>query len=83
VQQPAPTAVTAAAAAPPTPPVSSYLDEAAAAADLEKKKKALNKKIKQIEELKARQSNGESLNAEQIAKITTEGSLRTELAALK
>lgn len=59
------------------------VDEAAAIADLEKKKKALNKKIKQIEELKVRQANGEGLNAEQIAKIGTENSLREELASLK
>jgi translation initiation factor 2A len=59
------------------------VDEAAAVADLEKKKKALTKKLKQIEDLKTRQAAGESLNAEQVAKIQTEAALRGELAALK
>jgi translation initiation factor 2A len=59
------------------------VDEAVAVADLEKKKKALLKKLKQIDELKGRQAAGEPLNAEQIAKIQTETALREDLAALK
>lgn len=76
-------ATAAAAAPPPLPPASnSIVDQAVAAADLDKKKKALNKKLKQIEELKTKQASGETLNAEQLNKITTESELRQELANL-
>jgi translation initiation factor 2A len=82
-QPPVSTPVVNVTAVAPPPPTPSFLDEAVAAADLDKKKKALSKKIKQIEELKTRQSNGETLNAEQVAKIATEESLKAELTALK
>lgn len=76
------TTTTAVAAPPPPPPSNSIIDEAVAAADLDKKKKALNKKLKQIDELKIKQANGESLNSEQLNKIATENDLRQELANL-
>lgn len=49
---------------------------------IEKKIKALNKKIRQIEELEQRMIKGESLNDEQKEKVKKGKSLRDELAKL-
>lgn len=54
-----------------------------AATEKEKKIKALQKKLRQIEELKAKQSSGTSLNAEQLDKVTKAKSLEEELSKLK
>lgn len=50
--------------------------------DPAKKKKALEKKLKQIDELRKRAAGGEVLNADQKEKLTTEGEIRQQLAAL-
>lgn len=53
-----------------------------ASMDPAKKKKALEKKLKQIDELKKRASGGEALNADQKEKLATEEEIRQQLAAL-
>jgi uncharacterized protein with WD repeat len=57
--------------------------EAAANVDPEKKMKALQKKLKQIEDLKTRQAGGEALNADQKAKLTAEAEIREQMSKLK
>lgn len=47
-----------------------------------KKEKNLLKKLKQIDAIKAKQEVGESLNPDQLQKLTTEQSLRDEVSAL-
>ncbi|KAG2183001.1 hypothetical protein INT44_005982 [Umbelopsis vinacea] len=54
-----------------------------ATTEKEKKIKALQKKLRQIEELKAKKISGASLNAEQLDKITKAKSLEEELSKLK
>ncbi|KAI9282038.1 hypothetical protein BC943DRAFT_329056 [Umbelopsis sp. AD052] len=54
-----------------------------ATTEKEKKIKALQKKLRQIEELKSKKSSGASLNAEQLDKITKAKSLEEELSKLK
>lgn len=49
--------------------------------DAEKWRRALVKKIRQVEELLARRSRGEALNERQVAKVARESSLRSALAA--
>lgn len=51
--------------------------------DPAKKKKALEKKLKQIDELKKRAAGGEALNADQQEKLASEEELRQQLAALQ
>ncbi len=46
------------------------------------KKRNLEKKLKQIEQLKQRRERGEGLNAEQSAKVDSEGKVRDEIQAL-
>jgi len=48
-----------------------------------KKKKALVKKLKQIQELKEKRSVGQTLNADQVKKIESEESIRAEIEQLK
>jgi translation initiation factor 2A len=48
-----------------------------------KKKKALVKKLKQIQELKEKRTTGQALNADQIKKIESEESIRSEIEQLK
>jgi len=54
-----------------------------AAEDPVKRRKAVQKKLKQIEELKARAMGGEKLNDDQQNKLATEASLVEELAKLE
>ena len=65
----------AAAAAAAAPPLS-------AAESREKKTKALQKKLKQVAELKAKRAAGTELNADQTSKLTGEAGLLEELRAL-
>ena len=51
--------------------------------DPEKKAKALQKKLKQIDELKKRAAGGEKLNEDQQSKLSSEVELRQQLAALE
>lgn len=51
--------------------------------DPEKKAKALQKKLKQIDDLKKRAAGGEKLNEDQQSKLASEDDLRKQLAALK
>ncbi|KAI8584315.1 hypothetical protein K450DRAFT_296454 [Umbelopsis ramanniana AG] len=62
---------------------SSACPASSAATEKEKKIKALQKKLRQIDELKAKQNSGTSLNAEQLDKITKAKSLEEELSKLK
>jgi translation initiation factor 2A len=55
---------------------------AAAADDPVKRKKALQKKLKQIDELKARAAGGEALNEDQLQKVASEDDLREQMAKL-
>uniref|UniRef100_A0A6B2L031 Eukaryotic translation initiation factor 2A n=1 Tax=Arcella intermedia TaxID=1963864 RepID=A0A6B2L031_9EUKA len=48
----------------------------------EKRKRTITKKLREIEALKLRQTNGETLNAAQITKISSEGNLKDELNKL-
>jgi translation initiation factor 2A len=48
-----------------------------------KKKKALVKKLKQIQELKEKRATGQALNADQVKKIESEESIRSEIEQLK
>ncbi len=48
-----------------------------------KKKKALVKKLKQIQELKEKRAAGQALNADQVKKIESEESIRSEIEQLK
>jgi partner of Y14 and mago len=66
-----------------TVPTSSASPAPSAATEKEKKIKALQKKLRQIDELKAKKSSGTSLNAEQLDKITKAKSLEEELSKLK
>jgi translation initiation factor 2A len=54
----------------------------AAAADPAKKARALQKKLRQIAELKEKQAGGAVLEANQLSKIEAEATLRAELEAL-
>ena len=56
---------------------------APAAGDPAKRGRALQKKLRQIDGLKEKQAAGETLEANQIAKIEGEAALRAELAALQ
>jgi len=58
-------------------------DSNANLSDNEKRRRTIIKKIREIEILKQRQTASEVLNAAQIAKISTEGQLTTELESLK
>ena len=49
--------------------------------DAEKWRRALVKKIRQVEELLARRGRGEALNERQLEKVAREASLRSALAA--
>jgi uncharacterized protein with WD repeat len=55
---------------------------AAAAEDPVKRKKALQKKLKQIDDLKARAAGGEALNEDQQQKLASEVDLREQMAKL-
>ena len=50
--------------------------------DKEKKIKALKKKIKQVEEIIAKQAQGEQLNPDQLNKVASHAALVRELDAL-
>eukprot|EP00930_Biecheleria_cincta_P009595 TRINITY_DN11135_c5_g1_i1.p1 TRINITY_DN11135_c5_g1~~TRINITY_DN11135_c5_g1_i1.p1 ORF type:complete len:462 (+),score=141.78 TRINITY_DN11135_c5_g1_i1:85-1470(+) len=78
--EPAPAAVAtpAAAASQPAPPVPA----ASAALSADKRKKALQKKLRQIAELEERQTKGETLNKEELAKIGSKASIEAEMAEL-
>jgi len=65
-------AVVAQPAAPTGPPVPP-----------EQKAKNLERRLRQIDELKARQQKGDTLDAQQLEKLASEQGLRQELAALK
>mmetsp|Transcript_22707 Transcript_22707/g.33179 ORF Transcript_22707/g.33179 Transcript_22707/m.33179 type:complete len:628 (+) Transcript_22707:31-1914(+) len=67
-----------AAVPPPPPPAESETVEI----DPSKKKKNLQKKLKQVEELKAKRDAGVELKPEQIRKIATEEDIRKEIADL-
>ncbi len=45
----------------------------------QKKLKAVQKKLKQIQEIKAKEDSGATLNEDQVAKLATEAALREEL----
>ncbi|KDO26016.1 hypothetical protein SPRG_08669 [Saprolegnia parasitica CBS 223.65] len=47
-----------------------------------KKAKAVQKKLKQIQDYKVKQANGDTLNEDQLAKLANEGALQAELEAL-
>lgn len=51
--------------------------------ELEKKLKTVQKKLKQVEELLERKAKGDTLNADQEAKLTKKSELEAELAALQ
>jgi len=50
--------------------------------DPEKRKRNVLKKLREIELLKQRQANGDTLNAAQLTKIGTEDSLRAEMGEI-
>ncbi|KAJ0411399.1 hypothetical protein ATCC90586_004385 [Pythium insidiosum] len=52
------------------------------AEEKQKKLKAINKKLKQIDELKAKQAAGQTLNEDQLQKLESEVALREEAAEL-
>jgi len=52
-------------------------------AENQKRIKALNKKLRQIEQLKQRQQEGAQLNEQELKKVKTEADLRKEIASLK
>lgn len=54
----------------------------AAAAAVEKRKKALQKKLRQIQDLEERQKSGAVLDTEQTQKVATRAALEAELQAL-
>ncbi|GAB5592265.1 hypothetical protein Unana1_07165 [Umbelopsis nana] len=56
---------------------------ASATSDKEKKIKGLQKKLRQIDDLKTKQKSGEQLNADQLDKISKAKSLEDELSQLK
>jgi translation initiation factor 2A len=76
-----PTAAAAPAAAVAAPSTPTAAQEDAAALD-EKKVRGLLKKLRAIEELKARMAKGEKLEDTQVKKIKTEEGVRKELEAL-
>ena len=77
-------AAAAAAGAPePEPEPEPAPAPAPAAGDPAKRGRALQKKLRQIEGLKEKQAAGQTLEANQIAKIEGEAALRAELAALQ
>ncbi|OQR91750.1 eukaryotic translation initiation factor 2A [Achlya hypogyna] len=47
-----------------------------------KKAKAVQKKLKQIQDIKVKQTNGDTLNPDQLAKLASEAALQAELEAL-
>ncbi|KAJ3398805.1 hypothetical protein HDV05_002299 [Chytridiales sp. JEL 0842] len=51
--------------------------------EIEKKMKALNKKLKQIAEIKEKQGKGEKLELTQIQKLEGEGKVKEEVEALR
>jgi translation initiation factor 2A len=53
------------------------------AIDLEKKIKTIQKKLKQIQELKEKQAAGQTLELTQISKIDSESALQMELESLE
>jgi translation initiation factor 2A len=53
------------------------------AIDLEKKIRTIQKKLKQIQELKVKRDAGETLELTQISKIESESTLQTELESLE
>mmetsp|Transcript_55190 Transcript_55190/g.91747 ORF Transcript_55190/g.91747 Transcript_55190/m.91747 type:complete len:684 (+) Transcript_55190:54-2105(+) len=63
----------------PSPPAISSKD----ADEQEKKVRALQKKLRQVEELKEAKAAGKQLEKLQLEKIATESSLRSEIAALQ
>jgi len=73
----------AAAAGAPEPEPEPAPAPAPAAGDPAKRGRALQKKLRQIEGLKEKQAAGQTLEANQIAKIEGEAALRAELAALQ
>ncbi|CAK4712508.1 hypothetical protein LEN26_003295 [Aphanomyces euteiches] len=52
------------------------------AEEKQKKTKAIQKKLKQIAEIKAKQASGDTLNEDQLAKVANEATLLAELEAL-
>lgn len=73
---PAPIVKPAPVAMPPTPPV------VETAESKEKRLKALQKKLKQVQEIKLKQQAGQKLDAEQTKKLQTEASLQEEIKSL-
>jgi hypothetical protein len=59
------------------------VDGCSAAEDAVKRIRTLQKKLRQIEALEAKRSEGEELNAEQTEKITTKAALEAELFSLQ
>lgn len=78
-------AAAAPAAAPTTPAVSGAAEVGgnSQAGTMDKKLRNLTKKLKAIDELKARRDQGEKLEQTQMLKIASEGDLRKELAELE
>ncbi|PNS21416.1 Eukaryotic translation initiation factor 2A [Sphaceloma murrayae] len=74
----------ASAAAPPVPVEAPDLTVTSpgGGSSQDKKVRALHKKLRAIDDLKMRQAGGEKLEATQVQKISTEDSVRKELAAL-
>lgn len=72
-----------AALKPPAKPIAAPAPAAVAVEeDPEKKAKNIKKKLKQIEEIRAKQVAGASLNADQENKLSTEAALISELEEL-
>eukprot|EP00931_Biecheleriopsis_adriatica_P090019 TRINITY_DN6406_c1_g1_i1.p1 TRINITY_DN6406_c1_g1~~TRINITY_DN6406_c1_g1_i1.p1 ORF type:complete len:475 (+),score=142.85 TRINITY_DN6406_c1_g1_i1:136-1560(+) len=70
------------AAPEPTPAAAPAQKQAAPMSATDKKKKALQKKLRQIEEVEEKQRNGEKLNADQLAKLATRAAIEAEIAQL-
>ncbi|KAI9324169.1 eukaryotic translation initiation factor eIF2A-domain-containing protein [Zopfochytrium polystomum] len=68
--------------APPAPPAFVPTEEVARQAELEKKVKSLNKKLKQINEIKGKKERGEPLELTQLTKMENEEALRKQLEAV-
>ena len=76
---PAPAAAKPSAAPAPAAPPAAPVDPAA---EKEKRLKNVRKKLKQVEEIKAKQASGQPLEPEQVQKLATETALLAELREL-
>lgn len=74
-----PAAPPPAAAEPAAPAAPAATGEAKEVSECEKKVKALNKRLRQIDELVEKQKGGAALNADQLAKVASRGEIEDEI----